>query len=152
MKFRDVEHLFRLAAIFVFGTLLFVVVKAQMTPTDFGRDGHYRPASVDDGPRPADLVRRARRPASIATATSSRRERWRGTRRWRASRATGRSPGTPAAPTRRSRPARTARRCACGATRRRPASRSAIPTVDIKEHAGDENCLTCHKPHDPRIG
>ena len=26
------------------------------------------------------------------------------------------------------------------------------PTVDIKEHAGDENCLTCHKPHDPRIG
>ena len=25
------------------------------------------------------------------------------------------------------------------------------PIVDIKEHAGDENCLSCHKPHDPRI-
>ena len=47
MKFRDVEHLFRLAAIFVIGALLFVVVKAQMTPKDFGRDGHYRPAAVD---------------------------------------------------------------------------------------------------------
>ncbi len=26
------------------------------------------------------------------------------------------------------------------------------PIVDIKEHAGAESCLTCHKPHDPRIG
>jgi hypothetical protein len=25
------------------------------------------------------------------------------------------------------------------------------PTVDIKDHAGTESCLTCHKPHDPRI-
>ena len=25
------------------------------------------------------------------------------------------------------------------------------PTVVIKDHAGSDECQTCHKPHDPRI-
>lgn len=151
MKFRDVEHLFRLAAIFVFGTLLFVVVKAQMTPADFGRDGHYRPASVDDiRARPiayagqqacadchVDVVqtREAARHKSVACESCH---------GPLAKHANGGDETKPA------RPEGTTLCVRCHATKTGKPKR--YPTVDIKEHAGDENCLTCHKPHDPRIG
>lgn len=47
-SFKDANHLIRLAAIFAIGTLLFVVVRAQMVPDDFGRYGHYRAGAIDD--------------------------------------------------------------------------------------------------------
>ena len=25
------------------------------------------------------------------------------------------------------------------------------PTVDIKDHAGSETCISCHKPHTPKL-
>ena len=48
MKFRDVEHLFRLGALFVAAVLVFAVARAQLVPDDFGEYGHYRAGAVDD--------------------------------------------------------------------------------------------------------
>ncbi len=42
MKFKDAGHLFRLAAVFLFGILLFIVVRSLLVPSSFGRYGHYR--------------------------------------------------------------------------------------------------------------
>ena len=41
-KLKDVEHLLRLAAVFVFGILLFILARAQFVPKSFGQYGHYR--------------------------------------------------------------------------------------------------------------
>lgn len=151
MKFRDVEHLFRLAAIFVFAALLFVVAKAQMTPKDFGRDGHYRPAAVDNvRARPiayagqkacadchVDIVQTRALARHKAIACES-------CHGPLARHADGTDETKPVRPDGKTLCAR------CHAAKTGKPKR--YPTVDIKEHAGDENCLTCHKPHDPRIG
>ena len=151
MKFRDVEHLFRLAAIFAFAALLFVIVKAEMRPVDFGRDGHYRPAAVDTiRARPisyagqkacvdchSDIVqtRALARHKSVACESCH---------GPLAKHASGTDETKPTRPDGKILCAR------CHAAKTGKPKR--YPVVDIKEHAGDENCLTCHKPHDPRIG
>jgi hypothetical protein len=40
--FKDSGHLFRLAAVFALGTLLFLVMRSFLVPKSFGQYGHYR--------------------------------------------------------------------------------------------------------------
>jgi hypothetical protein len=40
--FRDAGHLFRLAAVFAAGVLLFLVLRSFLVPKSFGEYGHYR--------------------------------------------------------------------------------------------------------------
>ena len=40
--FKDAGHIFRLAAVFVCGILVFVGVRAVLVPKSFGQYGHYR--------------------------------------------------------------------------------------------------------------
>ena len=44
---KDAEHLFRLAGLFVAGLVVFLVVRAWLIPENFGAYGHYRPGAVD---------------------------------------------------------------------------------------------------------
>ena len=46
--FRHKEHLVRMAVLFLGGTLLFVILRAVMVPSDFGEYGHYRAGALDD--------------------------------------------------------------------------------------------------------
>ncbi len=41
-KFKDAEHLFRLAGLFVVGLLLFLLLRWVFIPKGFGKYGHYR--------------------------------------------------------------------------------------------------------------
>jgi len=41
-SFKDAEHLFRLAAVFLAGFVLFLIVRSVLVPRSFGRYGHYR--------------------------------------------------------------------------------------------------------------
>lgn len=151
MKFRDVEHLFRLAAIFAFGVLSFLIFKAEMRPADFGRDGHYRPASVDDiAARPISYAGQTAcaechtdtvETRALARHKSVACESCHGPL---AKHADGTDEAKPVRPDGKTLCAR------CHAAKTGKPKR--YPIVDIKEHAGDESCLTCHKPHDPRIG
>ena len=68
--FRDFEHLLRMAAIFVAGAVLFIVVRGLLVPEDFGVYGHFRAGALDDnrqrplvhaGAEAYLTVRRARR-------------------------------------------------------------------------------------------
>lgn len=47
-RFRDTEHLVRLAALFAVGIVSFFILAAMMIPKDFGKYGHYRPGALDD--------------------------------------------------------------------------------------------------------
>ena len=46
--FKDAGHLFRVAAVFLLGTLLFLVVRGFLVPRSFGQYGHYRGDALSD--------------------------------------------------------------------------------------------------------
>jgi len=47
-RFKDKEHLLRMAALFVGGTLLFFLAKGLLVPKDFGVYGPFRAGALDD--------------------------------------------------------------------------------------------------------
>jgi len=53
-SFKDSGHLFRLAAVFLGGILVFLIVRALLVPKTFGEYGHYRGSALTDlAARPA---------------------------------------------------------------------------------------------------
>lgn len=46
--FKDAGHLFRLAAVFVAGLLIFLVIRGFLVPKSFGQFGHYRANAVTE--------------------------------------------------------------------------------------------------------
>jgi len=47
-SFKDAGHLFRLAAVFVVGLVLFLVVRSALVPKSFGQYGHFRGNALND--------------------------------------------------------------------------------------------------------
>ncbi|MBI3475419.1 MAG: hypothetical protein HY010_06785 [Acidobacteria bacterium] len=47
-RFKDAGHLFRLAAVFLLGVLVFMGVRSLMVPKSFGEYGHYRGNALAD--------------------------------------------------------------------------------------------------------
>jgi len=47
-SFRDTEHLFRLAILFVAGLVAFLILRALLVPPSFGEFGHYRAAALGE--------------------------------------------------------------------------------------------------------
>jgi predicted CXXCH cytochrome family protein len=149
-RFKDVEHLLRLAALFLVGLLVFGVARAQLVPAGFGKYGHYRAGALDDVRKTplqyagqqtcvechgdiADLRAKARHRAIACESCHG---------------PLGKHAADPGEMT----PKRPDARPLCvrchSANTGRP---KRYPSVVVNDHAGDENCLTCHKPHDPRI-
>ncbi len=47
-KFKDTEHLLRLASVFVVGAILFMVLRGFVVPRTFGQYGHFRGAAMQE--------------------------------------------------------------------------------------------------------
>lgn len=47
-RFKDAEHLIRVAAVFLAGIALFLALRAWFVPKSFGRYGHYRADSITE--------------------------------------------------------------------------------------------------------
>ena len=47
-RFKDSEHLFRLAAVFVVGITLFLILRGLLVPHSFGQYGHYRGKAITE--------------------------------------------------------------------------------------------------------
>jgi uncharacterized CHY-type Zn-finger protein len=45
-RFKDVEHLFRLAAVFLAGAIAFLLLRSFLVPGSFGQYGHYRGKAI----------------------------------------------------------------------------------------------------------
>lgn len=149
-RFKDAEHLLRLAALFAAGLLVFSIARAEFVPAGFGKYGHYRAGAVDDirakTPNYAGQTACADCHVDIVQLRSQARHRGiscescHGPLAKHANAPDELKPKLPEA------------RPLCvhchAANTGKPKQ---YPTVNIKEHAGDESCLTCHKPHDPRI-
>lgn len=46
--FQDAGHLFRLAAVFLVGLVLFLLIRSLLVPRSFGRYGHYRANAITE--------------------------------------------------------------------------------------------------------
>lgn len=148
-KFKDVEHLFRLAGIFVIGLLLFAVARAELIPKDFGKYGHYRPGAVDDARKQQPVhagqkaciechadVEETRAPARHKALSC---ETCHGALGKHASGVDEAKVAIPDV---------TVLCVRCHAENTGKPTR--YPRVDVKDHAGDEKCISCHKPHNPK--
>jgi uncharacterized CHY-type Zn-finger protein len=149
-SFKDAAHLVRLAVLFAVGLLVFGVARAALVPKDFGALGHYRAGAIDDArARPiayagqkacadchADAVelRAAARHKGIACESCH------GPLAKHADDPGAMTPKRPEA-----RPL-----CVhCHAANTGKSKR--YPIVDVKDHAGDNDCISCHKPHNPTL-
>jgi hypothetical protein len=147
-SFKDVEHLVRLAGLFLVGLLVFAVARAAYVPEDFGRFGHYRGSAPDEeAARVPVHAGRARcvecHEDVVETAAPSRHKTLGCEGCHGASRQHADNPEV-AVP----KPDARANCMRCHSARTgRPA---AFLNIDAEEHSGTDPCSSCHKPHDPR--
>jgi hypothetical protein len=149
-RFRDYEHVVRIAALFAAGTAAFLVWRSFMVPSDFGVYGHFRAGALTDNmQRP--LVHGGR--AACVECHADVAELWQGGRHAivgceSCHGALGRhARGEEAAP-----PGRPDGRTLCVQCHARMAGkRVEFPQVVVSEHAGDNACKDCHTPHSPAI-
>lgn len=147
--FRDAGHLFRLALLYLCGTLAFLALRSFAVPRSFGEYGHYRGNAIAEiaahplhfaGHQTCETCH-----ADIAQTKSSGKhahvncEACHGPLAKHADDPSI-DPGKPD----------TAVLCArChAASAARPAS---FPQVDVEQHSGGVPCNTCHQPHNPVI-
>lgn len=149
-RFKDVEHLVRLGLLFAAALLVFGVARAALVPAGFGTLGHYRASAIDDvratpivyagqaacADCHADVVDLRGKARHKAIACES-------CHGPLAAHAAGTDERKP------TRPIATPLCIHCHAANTGKSRR--YPIVDIKDHAGAAECLSCHKPHDPRI-
>jgi hypothetical protein len=146
--FRDAEHLFRFAAVFVALGLVFLVARAVFTPKGFGTYGHYRAGALADAAaRPlmfaghaacldchdtVDTEKKAGKHAGIGC------EACHGPANAHVADAATVVPKKP-----------DAKELCVVCHLENLAKPKGFPQIDPKDHAGDESCITCHDPHKP---
>jgi hypothetical protein len=147
---KDAEHLVRMAGLFAVGVVVFLVLRAVLTPADFGELGHYRTGALDDNlsvePRFAgrsvceDCHDTA--PRELAEGAHSRV----GCEACHGPLAVHVSDPDVGIPPELDGSA------LCASCHAAEAAKPAwFPQVVPEEHAGDEACVECHLPHQPGI-
>lgn len=150
MRFRDVEHVFRMAAVFAVVLVSFLTWRAWAVPDDFGVHGHYRARALEANMRAplhyagqascldchaeTAAARQAGRHAAIACESCH------GPQQRHAS---GEADAKPARPD----PRTTCLPCHAAGN----GKASGVPQVVIREHAAEGACTECHQAHAPAI-
>jgi hypothetical protein len=148
MRFRDAEHLARLAGLFLAAGALFVVLRAALVPDDFGIYGHYRAGALaDNAARPvafagepvcvechsdAGEIKRAGAHAPVSCEACH-------------------GPLARHAADETSAPPRPGTTNCLGCHANVAGRPTWMKQIVARDHAGDAGCTTCHQPHTPRI-
>jgi len=149
-RFRDVEHLIRVAGLVVVGFIVFVAARAIFVPRDFGEYGHFRTGAMDDN--------RAREPVfagraaclechdeAAAAAAGSAHSRVHCEACHGAQGAHAADPATVV-------PERPDAGTMCLRCHRAAEAKPAwFAQVEPEEHAAGEACNACHVPHHPEF-
>jgi hypothetical protein len=151
MSVRDHSgHLFRVAALFGLGLLIFSVVRAFLVPKDFGVYGFYRAGALDDArARPiayAGQVKCVECHIEVGDLRKTNSHAHVGCESCHgplATHASGSDPTIPVRPDGRT----TCTRCHLAS----PSKPATFPQIVLKDHAPDGPCIECHNPHAPKL-
>ncbi len=149
-RFKDAEHLLRLAGVFIAGILIFLLLRSQFVPKSFGQYGHYRGNALaeiaDRQPKFAGHQACEDCHADVVTTKTAGKhahvncEACHGPAANHAADPTSVKPQLPDT------------RVLCARCHAQIAGRPAsFPQVKVKDHAGDEPCKSCHQPHSPSM-
>lgn len=149
-RFKDFEHLLRMAAMFAVGLGLFAVARGLLVPEDFGVWGHYRAGALDDN-RQRPLVHAGAAACGechddVAASRAGgghetiRCEACHGPLARHAAEPSDQAPALPDGGT-------ICLRCHLPAM----AKPAGFPQVEPDDHAGGEPCDVCHAAHAPRL-
>ena len=149
----DAEHLFRLAALFAAGVVIFLVVRALMVPPGFGELGHFRPGAIGaNQQKPLHFAGRAACAechSEIATGLAAAKHGKIGCEACHGPLAAhAADPDDPAT----AKPAKLDGLALCSRCHAAdPARPQGHPQVVVAEHSEGERCTECHAAHDPAL-
>jgi hypothetical protein len=148
--FEGSEHLIRLALVALAAFLAFLAIRHALVPPDFGKYGHFRPASLDEIAAKTPVF--AGREACEGCHTDVAAEKSKGPHANVGCEACHGPQGRHAQDFSSQKPVLpdTAKLCVVchEADGAKPKN---FPQVVSREHSGGAACGTCHKPHQPRI-
>ena len=150
-RFKDQEHLLRVAALFLAGLLLFLFLKAVLVPKDFGKYGHYRAGALEDArARPVAFAGAAACADCHSDAVDAKKAGKHAGVRCEACHGALASHAQADDPAAAKPKHPTAELClVCHAAN--VAKPAGFPQVQAKEHAEPGTCLECHKGHQPGV-
>jgi len=149
---RDVEHLVRVAGVFVLVISAFLIARHFLVPETFGKYGHYRAAAATEmGSLP---LRYAGEPACLRCHAEQAKAKAGGGHRGvhceschGALEAHAQDPKAAQA----SKPGEAQMRAFCGSCHAKDISRPAkFPQQDLEQHNPGMPCSQCHNPHNPK--
>lgn len=149
-RFKDVEHLLRLAGLFLAGVLIFIIVRGALVPDDFGALGHYRAGALASN-RDKPVVH-AGQAACVGCHVDVAEVRAGSLHAPLGCEGCHGPLGAHASAQDDRKPVRPEGRDLCLRCHAANAGRPAwFRTVVATEHAGEERCITCHRPHAPAL-
>lgn len=149
-KFKDAEHLLRLAAVFAAGLAIFLLLRTALVPRSFGQYGHFRGNA---------LTQIAARPVAYAghqacedchgdVAETKKAGKHAGVNCEACHGPQAKHAAAPADVV----PQLPDTRVLCARCHEANIAKPAgFPQVDSKDHSGGEACKTCHQPHSPLL-
>ena len=149
-RFKDYEHILRMAALFAFGITAFFVLRAAMVPKDFGVYGHYRAGALQDNMnRP---VKHAGHAACIECHGDVQEKRAPGKHARIGCEACHGALASHAADPGAAKVVRPDSRGTClNCHTARPSKPEGFPQIVPADHAPEGACTGCHAAHDPKI-
>ena len=145
-RFRDQEHLLRLAALSLAALIGFVALRALLVPDDFGVHGHYRARALEQNRAVAPAF--SGQDACLSCHEDERKDgRHAGIRceACHGPQAVHAHAEDPAA----AKPDRPAAALCLRCHRTDVSKPKTFPQIDVKDHAPPDTCLNCHLPHRP---
>jgi hypothetical protein len=150
-RFKNAEHLIRVALVFVAGLLLFVLVRGMIVPKSFGQYGHYRADALKD--IAARTPKYAGREACEGCHSDIADLKKTGKHSIVGCEACHGPLGKHAEDPQSLVPVKPDTAVLCVKCHEANSAKpKRFPQVISKEHAGDTACGACHKPHRPKIG
>jgi len=148
-KFRNYEHVLRMAGLFGAGIAIFLVVRWIMVPADFGLYGFYRAGALKE--IAAQPITYAGRDACAECHTDVIEVR-KGTRHEKVNCESCHGPLATHASGDVANPGKPDPKTVCAPCHAKMTGRPKTqPQLDFKDHAGDAPCIDCHKPHSPKV-
>jgi hypothetical protein len=149
---KEAAHLIRLAALFAAGSIVFLIVRAQVVPDGFGKYGHYRAGALEDlRKRPVAFAGREACAAchdEVATTLAGAKHAGVGCESCHGPQAKHAQADDPSS----AKPVLPDTQTLCAQCHEAGAAKPKwFPQVVSKDHSGGDPCKTCHRPHSPKF-